>query len=128
MPVIFSFTGEKEVGSLIEKEEMERGSISMGVYTYYFQNVGWLLSLVTLLSVLVLSGVNIGNNFWLSAWSEAGLNNEVNLLNIDCGQMARGLMWYFGLHFFVYLKICIYMFDDATGSNNADVKGGFIFG
>ncbi|XP_033647740.1 ATP-binding cassette sub-family C member 9-like [Asterias rubens] len=72
----FEGIGEKEVGSLIEKEEMERGSISMGVYTYYFQNVGWLLSLVTLLSVLVLSGVNIGNNFWLSAWSEAGLNNE----------------------------------------------------
>ncbi|XP_038069146.1 ATP-binding cassette sub-family C member 9-like isoform X2 [Patiria miniata] len=77
----FEGVDDKESGVLIEKEEMERGSVSFKVYGYYFRNVGILLSLVTFCSVLLLSGLQIGTNFWLSAWSEAGLSNETGSSN-----------------------------------------------
>ncbi|XP_022081586.1 ATP-binding cassette sub-family C member 9-like [Acanthaster planci] len=67
-----------EPGALIEREEMERGSVSYVVYLYYARNVGWLLVALLAFWALVDAGLGIGTNFWLSAWSEAGLGNETD--------------------------------------------------
>ena len=62
----------------MEKEEMERGSVSYTVYMYYAVNAGWFLLLLSFIMSIINTGLSIGNNFWLSAWSEAGLGlNEV---------------------------------------------------
>ncbi|XP_038066901.1 ATP-binding cassette sub-family C member 9-like [Patiria miniata] len=67
-----------EAGALIEREEMERGSVSYTVYLYYANNCGWLLIFLLGLWAFADAGVGIGTNFWLSDWSEAGLGNETN--------------------------------------------------
>ena len=66
-------------GALIEKEEIERGSVSFRVYLYYAKNVGWLLIFLVVLMAVVDAALTIWTNFWLSDWSEAGLGNKVSL-------------------------------------------------
>ncbi|XP_071784198.1 ATP-binding cassette sub-family C member 9-like isoform X1 [Asterias amurensis] len=69
-------------GALMEKEEMERGSVSYTVYMYYAVNAGWFLLLLSFIMAIINTGLSIGNNFWLSAWSEAGLGlNETEQYN-----------------------------------------------
>ncbi|XP_033648066.1 ATP-binding cassette sub-family C member 9-like [Asterias rubens] len=65
-------------GTLMEKEEMERGSVSYSVYLYYAINAGWLTFILGVILAAVNSGFLIGTNFWLSAWSEAGLRNQTD--------------------------------------------------
>ncbi|XP_038059425.1 ATP-binding cassette sub-family C member 9-like [Patiria miniata] len=67
---------EKSGGKLIEKEEQARGSVSIKVYFYYLRSAGWGLVAFVLCMTGVTSALSIGNSFWLSAWSEAGLSNE----------------------------------------------------
>ncbi|XP_022081606.1 ATP-binding cassette sub-family C member 9-like [Acanthaster planci] len=71
-----SDAAETASGSLIKKEEMERGSISCGVYLYYARNVGSWLVLLIAVTAVANTALSITTNFWLSAWSEAGLGNE----------------------------------------------------
>lgn len=68
---------EPTLGALIEKEEIERGSVSYSVYMYYAGNVGWCMLLLVLIMAVLDTSLSIGTSFWLSAWSEAGLGNEV---------------------------------------------------
>ncbi|XP_071805798.1 ATP-binding cassette sub-family C member 9-like [Asterias amurensis] len=63
-------------GKLIEKEEQARGSVSYTVYLYYMKNVGWGLISFVFLALITQTSLNVGKNFWLSSWSEAGLSNE----------------------------------------------------
>ena len=58
---------------------MERGSVSYTVYLYYVQNAGWFILLLGAIFAVISTGLSIGTNFWLSAWSEAGLSiNDVS--------------------------------------------------
>ena len=47
----------------------------MAIYFWYFRMMKWPLVFFMLLAMLVQSGLSIGTNFWLSAWSNVGLNN-----------------------------------------------------
>ncbi|XP_071504808.1 ATP-binding cassette sub-family C member 9-like [Diadema antillarum] len=70
-------TSEKqssEEGQLIEKEEMERGSVSYKVYLYYLSAITYPIVFIVLFFILSQSGLRIVTNFWLSAWSESNLN------------------------------------------------------
>ncbi|XP_022081211.1 ATP-binding cassette sub-family C member 9-like [Acanthaster planci] len=69
-------TGQK--GVLMEKEEIERGSVSYVVYMYYIRNFGVLFLLLAALFATLYTGFSIGTNFWLSAWSESGLKNSTD--------------------------------------------------
>ena len=62
----------------MEKEELERGSVSYTVYLHYVRNFGVLLLLVGFLFSGLFTGFSIATNFWLSAWSESGLKNSVS--------------------------------------------------
>ena len=64
---------------LIEKEEMERGAVSYRVYLYYLRALGW--PAIPLIALYLLQPVfSVSTNFWLSAWSEAGVpgNDDVS--------------------------------------------------
>ncbi|XP_033096645.1 ATP-binding cassette sub-family C member 9-like [Anneissia japonica] len=63
-------------GKLIQKEERVRGSVSKQIYWYYMLAVRLsLCALVISLSALY-NAANVGTNFWLSAWTEAGADLE----------------------------------------------------
>ena len=62
----------------MEKEEIERGSVSYSVYLYYFMNAGYFTILFSIILAVVNTGFFVGTNFWLSAWTEAGLQNHVS--------------------------------------------------
>ncbi|XP_072050857.1 ATP-binding cassette sub-family C member 9-like [Amphiura filiformis] len=71
--VIISESGT-ERGSLIEKEELQRGAVSRKVYSYYLRSMGWPLVILVLLTYAYLTGFGIYKNFWLADWSNAGVN------------------------------------------------------
>ena len=60
-------------GKLIEKEELTRGSVTANTYWYYFRNMGF-WALLLLFGRFALEIVYVRRNFWLSDWSEAGLD------------------------------------------------------
>ena len=59
---------------MIEKEELQRGSVSRKVYTYYLKSMGVPLVALVLLTYVYLTGFGIYKNFWLAKWSNAGVN------------------------------------------------------
>ena len=62
---------------LIQKEELERGSIAMSVYIYYLKALGW-TCIPTFITYLLSPAFTVATNFWLSDWSEAGLKVNVS--------------------------------------------------
>ncbi len=58
---------------------MERGSVSYSVYLYYIMNAGWFTILLSIILAVVNTGFFVGTNFWLSAWTEAGLKNQTDI-------------------------------------------------
>nr|XP_054751164.1 ATP-binding cassette sub-family C member 9-like [Lytechinus pictus]XP_054751165.1 ATP-binding cassette sub-family C member 9-like [Lytechinus pictus] len=83
-----------EEGKLIEKEEMERGSVSYRVYLYYLGAITYPVVLIVTFFILSQSGIRIGTNFWLSKWSESNL--DPNATNDDLTYWIGG---YAGLSF-----------------------------
>ncbi|XP_022103515.1 ATP-binding cassette sub-family C member 9-like [Acanthaster planci] len=67
---------EKSDGKLIETEEQAQGSVSFKVYFYYMRSAGWAAIAFVLFLRSATAALTIGNSFWLSAWSEAGLSNS----------------------------------------------------
>ncbi|XP_030828553.1 ATP-binding cassette sub-family C member 9 isoform X2 [Strongylocentrotus purpuratus] len=67
-----------EEGKLIEKEEMERGSVSYRVYMYYLRAITFPVAFIVTFFILSQSGIRIGTNFWLSNWSNANANLAPN--------------------------------------------------
>ncbi|XP_038050112.1 ATP-binding cassette sub-family C member 9-like isoform X2 [Patiria miniata] len=63
-----------ERGRLMAEEELERGSVSWRVYFYYAKAIKLPIAFVILLVYPLQAGVTAGSNYWLSAWSEAGLS------------------------------------------------------
>ncbi|XP_072037224.1 ATP-binding cassette sub-family C member 9-like isoform X2 [Amphiura filiformis] len=59
---------------LIQEEEMERGSVKLSVYLYYLKSLGW-PCVPLIVFYLICPAFTVATNFWLSAWSEAGLHN-----------------------------------------------------
>ncbi|XP_033637853.1 ATP-binding cassette sub-family C member 9-like [Asterias rubens] len=62
-----------ERGSLISREEIERGSVSLKVYFFYAKAIGLPMALAILLLYPLQAGIIAGSNYWLSEWSNAGL-------------------------------------------------------
>ena len=69
---VFFFT-DSEAAKLIEKEEMERGSVALNVYGYYLKAVGIPLACIVAFGTISQTSLTVGTNFWLTAWSEAGV-------------------------------------------------------
>ncbi|XP_038067008.1 ATP-binding cassette sub-family C member 9-like [Patiria miniata] len=69
-----SVTGQK--GVLMEKEEIERGSVSYRMYIHYAKNFGVLALILAFTFAGLYTGFAIATNFQLSAWSESGLGNS----------------------------------------------------
>ena len=67
------FFTDSEAAKLIEKEEMERGSVALNVYGYYLKAVGIPLACIVAFGTISQTSLTVGTNFWLTAWSEAGV-------------------------------------------------------
>ncbi|XP_077977977.1 ATP-binding cassette sub-family C member 9-like [Glandiceps talaboti] len=61
-------------GKLIRREEREKGSVSWRVYLAYGKAIKLPLVLLLLVIFIVQGTVHIFTNFWLSVWSETGMN------------------------------------------------------
>ena len=66
---------EQKIGTtLIDKESVETGSVSMKVYIYYMSKLGMFGTLLGLFSMVLYQGSGIGTNYWVSLWAENSLN------------------------------------------------------
>ena len=62
--------------TLIEQEEMEKGSVSYKVYLFYFHAMTWFMSISSIFGYIAHGAFTAGTNFWLSSWSEAGISAD----------------------------------------------------
>lgn len=68
---------EEKIGTtLIDKETVETGSVSLKVYMYYIRNVGLVGALLGVLMQLVYQGSSLGTNFWLNLWTASAYGNS----------------------------------------------------
>lgn len=58
----------------MEKEERNKGSVSWRVYWHYIKTFNTFLFLLCVFLFVLQNAVMVGNNYWLSLWSEAGIN------------------------------------------------------
>ncbi|XP_070559237.1 ATP-binding cassette sub-family C member 9-like isoform X2 [Ptychodera flava] len=65
--------GKDFFGKLIEEEERYTGSVSWRIYRTYARAIKYPLAALTLLLLTAQSSTLMACNFWLSAWSGAGL-------------------------------------------------------
>ncbi|KAK2714882.1 hypothetical protein QYM36_009173, partial [Artemia franciscana] len=66
----------KEGEKLIEAEKAETGKVKMEVYLHYLRSVGFALSFCTILLYAIYQLFSVGTNIWLSAWSNAYVNEN----------------------------------------------------
>ena len=57
---------------------MERGAVSYTMYLCYIRNFTYIALMSAFITFVISTGFSIGTNFWLSAWSESGLNTSVS--------------------------------------------------
>ncbi len=72
----FILYAETLTGKLIETEELVRGSVSVGTYWYYIRNMGLLWAFLVPFGRISQEAFNISRNFWLTDWTEAGLDKN----------------------------------------------------
>ena len=60
--------------TLIDKESIETGSVSMKVYIHYISKFGFSGILFGLFSVVLYQGSSIGASYWINLWAENSLN------------------------------------------------------
>ncbi|XP_077998555.1 ATP-binding cassette sub-family C member 9-like [Glandiceps talaboti] len=65
-------------GTLVSKEERERGSVSWKVYLAYGKAVKLPLVVLVLFLFAGVGGMQMATDFWLAGWSEAGVGDSVN--------------------------------------------------
>ncbi|XP_070559239.1 ATP-binding cassette sub-family C member 8-like isoform X2 [Ptychodera flava] len=70
--------GKDSFGKLIEEEERCTGSVSWRIYRTYARAIKYSLAALTLLLLTAQSSTLMACNFWLSAWSGAGLEIRNN--------------------------------------------------
>ncbi|XP_065580663.1 multidrug resistance-associated protein 1-like isoform X3 [Artemia franciscana] len=66
----------KEGEKLIEAEKAETGKVKTEVYLHYLRSVGFALSFWTILLYAIYQLFSVGTNVWLSAWSNAYVNEN----------------------------------------------------
>ncbi|XP_022104006.1 ATP-binding cassette sub-family C member 9-like [Acanthaster planci] len=81
-------------GTLMSKEEREKGAISWRVFLFYTRAMSYLLALLALSILLAYNGMMVGTDFWLSAWSEAG--DRLDLENATDQEVGDTQMYYIG--------------------------------
>ncbi|XP_006824101.2 ATP-binding cassette sub-family C member 8-like [Saccoglossus kowalevskii] len=69
-----SVDGIQEDGLLIVKEERETGSVSLHMYLSYARAIKYPFVFLICILYITQTALHIVNNFWLSEWSEAGVN------------------------------------------------------
>lgn len=57
----------------------------MEVYKHYLKNIGWFLSIATIVLNIIFQAFAIGSNVWLSKWSTDPRANETKWRNIYLG-------------------------------------------
>lgn len=85
---------EGAAGKLMTDEERNDGDVPWSVYVTYFSYGGLMWFALTLLAQLANQGLQIGGNFWLSAWGE-----ETSNLETDKGEemsTSRSFGWFRG--------------------------------
>ena len=71
---IEKFEEQKISPTLIDKESIETGSVSMKVYIHYISKFGFSGILFGLFSVVLYQGSSIGARYWINLWAENSLN------------------------------------------------------
>ena len=67
---------DQKVGTtLIEKESVETGSVSVQVYIYYAKYLGLLGVLLGVGTQMIYNSASIGTNFWLNIWANDSLHD-----------------------------------------------------
>ncbi|XP_071960045.1 ATP-binding cassette sub-family C member 8-like [Antedon mediterranea] len=69
---------DDETGKLIEKEERVKGSVGFKMYGDYINQLRIPIFVMVLCLILLYNGCSVANNFWLSAWSNAGIGLQKN--------------------------------------------------
>ena len=57
-------------GKLIESEAMATGGITVAVFALYLRSMGWIISVVGIVLMLLNRLAEVGSNFWLSHWTD----------------------------------------------------------
>ncbi|EDV20619.1 uncharacterized protein TRIADDRAFT_50946 [Trichoplax adhaerens] len=58
-----------EKKKLIEEEKAAVGHVKLGVFIYYMKSMGWLATILILISRVAIEGCSVGSNVWLAEWS-----------------------------------------------------------
>ncbi|XP_030855895.1 ATP-binding cassette sub-family C member 9 [Strongylocentrotus purpuratus] len=69
---------ENDRGRLIAQEDRQSGAVAMSNYAHYIASMGYTLCVLIFCSTFLRGALQIGTDFWLSEWSEAGLNDSRN--------------------------------------------------
>ncbi|XP_033104385.1 ATP-binding cassette sub-family C member 9-like, partial [Anneissia japonica] len=69
---------DDKTGKLIEKEERVKGSVGFTMYGNYIKQLRVRVFLLVMVLIFLYNGCSVGNNFWLSAWSNAGIHPPPN--------------------------------------------------
>ncbi|XP_041459432.1 ATP-binding cassette sub-family C member 9-like isoform X1 [Lytechinus variegatus] len=65
---------EDRRGRLIAQEDRESGAVAMSNYIHYVSSMGYTLCVLIFCSTFLRGALQIVTDFWLSKWSETGLN------------------------------------------------------
>lgn len=100
------FGGSEDVNGkiLMQQEERETGSVAWSVYHHYIKFAGgnW-VPFVLVFTIAMITVTNIGNNLWLSYWSErrfAGKNNGFYMGIYLLWGVAQGVFAFIGGYLF----------------------------
>ncbi|CAG8440521.1 10797_t:CDS:10 [Scutellospora calospora] len=83
-----------ETEGLMTKEERQTGAVDNSIYFTYIRNAGGFLLIPLMLFLLIMmQGTNIGNNLWLSFWSNGTFNLSVGFyMGVYCAWgVAQGI-------------------------------------
>ena len=77
---------DQKVGTtLIEKESVETGSVSIQIYLYYAKYMGLFGVILVIVCQTLYTAFSLGTSYWLNIWSDNTLNStcwelQVNLI------------------------------------------------
>ncbi|XP_033647299.1 ATP-binding cassette sub-family C member 9-like [Asterias rubens] len=104
--------------TLIEQEEMEKGSVSYKVYLFYFHAMTWFMSISSIFGYIAHGAFTAGTNFWLSSWSEAGISAD----NSTKEPLSYYIAGYAGLSLAGVMSILVGCVSIAVGAYIASKK------
>ncbi|XP_071806257.1 ATP-binding cassette sub-family C member 9-like [Asterias amurensis] len=104
--------------TLIEQEEVEKGSVSVNVYLFYFHAMTWFMSISSIFGYIAHGAFTAGTNFWLSSWSEAGISAD----NSTKEPLSYYIAGYAGLSLAGVMSILVGCVSIAVGAYIASKK------